>query len=147
MTPLNIRIIKEDYKKTLGLSDDTAYELAVMTKGYAFAFQAFGKYMWDSESKELTEKVKLQVDEALAQKVYDKIWSELAQRDRWFMRFIVQKDTTSATELLEITKKKHNEWSEPRKRLIEKGIIDGSVRGVITVRLPRFKEFVENRGE
>ncbi len=81
MTPLNMGIIKEDYKKTLGLSDDTAYELAVMTKGYAFAFQAFGKYMWDSGSKELTEKVKLQVDEALAQKVYDKIWSELAQRE------------------------------------------------------------------
>lgn len=34
-----------------------------------------------------------------------------------------------------------------KKTLIEKGIIDGSVRGVITVRLPRFKEFVENRGE
>ena len=147
MTPLNIGIIKEDYKKTLGLSDDTAYELAVMTKGYAFAFQAFGKYMWDSGSKELTERVLLQVDEALAQKVYDKIWSELAQRDRWFLKFIVQKDTMSATELLEITKKKHNEWSEPRKRLIEKGVIDGSVRGVITVRLPRFKEFVENKGE
>ena len=33
MTPLNIGIIKEDYKSTLGLSEKTAHELATMTKG------------------------------------------------------------------------------------------------------------------
>ena len=51
----------------------------------------------------------------------------------------------SATELLEMTKKKHNEWSEPRKRLIGKGVIDGSVRGAISLKLPRFKEYVANK--
>ena len=35
----------------------------------------------------------------------------------------------SVDELLEMTHKNHNEWSSPRARLIEKGIIDGSVRG------------------
>ena len=49
------------------------------------------------------------VDDALAQKVYDKI------------------------------------WSEPRKRLIEKGVIDGSIRGKIVLRLPRFKEYVNSK--
>ena len=39
-------------------------------------------------------------------------------------------------------KKKHNEWSVPRKKLSEKGIIDVETRGQISVRLPRFKEFV-----
>lgn len=144
MTPLNIGVIKEDYKETLSISDDTAYNLAVMTKGYAFAFQAFGKYMWEEKAKEITPKVMALIDEALAVKVYDKIWSELKERDKWFMKFIAQKDTMDVTELLEITKKKHNEWSEPRKRLIEKGIIDGSVRGKIVVRLPRFKEYINN---
>ena len=50
----------------------------------------------------------------------------------------------SASELLKITNKKHNEWSEPRKRLSEKGIIDTKTRGQILVRLPRLKEFLEN---
>ena len=50
-----------------------------------------------------------------------------------------------ASELLEITNKKHNEWSETRKRLREKGIIDVKTRGMITVKLPRFKEFVDNQ--
>ena len=61
------------------------------------------------------------------------------------MSFIEKKDTISATELLELTKTSHNEWSEPRKRLIEKGILDGSERGVVKVKLPRFKEYVESR--
>lgn len=144
MTPLNIGIIKEDYKETLGLSDDVAYDLAIMTKGYAFAYQAFGKYMWTRKSKQITPIVLAEVDEALARKVYDKIWSELTPKDKWYMSFIAQKDTMSATELLEITKKSHSDWSEPRKRLIEKGLIDGSVRGKITLKLPRLKEYIKN---
>lgn len=143
MTPLNIGVIRENYKETLHLPQETAETLARMTKGYAFAYQAFGKYMWDSGGKEITDMVLAQVDEALSEKVYEKIWSELSKRDRWFLSFIVQKETMSVEELLKITKKKHNEWSEPRKRLIEKGIIDGSIRGEISLRLPRFKEFVE----
>ena len=144
MTPLNIGVIKEDYKQTLGLSDEVAYDLAVMSKGYAFAYQAFGKYMWDEKSKTITPMVLARVDDALAQKVYDKIWSELTPKDRWYLGFIVQKDSMDASELLELTKKTHKDWSEPRKRLIEKGVIDGSIRGKITLKLPRFKEYVES---
>ena len=143
MTPLNIMVIKEDYKKTLGLNDDVALELATLTKGYAFAYQAFGKYMWELGEKKISSMVLALVDEALSQKVYEKIWSELSELDRWFLTFIVEKDQMTATELLEITKKKHNEWSIPRKRLIDKGIIDGSKRGIISLKLPRFKEFVQ----
>ena len=144
MTPLNLRMIREDYRKTLKLSTETADTLAHMTKGYAFAYQVFGKYMWASKEKQITETVLAQADEALAKMVYEKIWSELAPRDRWFMHFLVQKDRMSVEELLAMTKKKHNEWSEPRKRLAAKGIIDISKRGSISMILPRMKEFVEN---
>jgi hypothetical protein len=116
-----------------------------MTKGYAFAYQAFGKFMWEAKAKKITGVVVAQVDEALAVKVYDKIWSELTQRDKWFLRFIVTKDSMPATELLELTKKSHSEWSEPRKHLIDKGIIDGSIRGMISLKLPRLKEYVESK--
>ena len=115
-----------------------------MTTGYAFAYQAIGKYMWESGDKQISKTVLALVDEALAEKVYDKIWSELREKEKWYLSFIVKKDTISATELLELTKTSHNEWSEPRKRLIEKGIIDGAERGVVKVKLPRFKEYVES---
>lgn len=147
MTPLNITYIRDDYKNTLQISYEEAEKMAYMTKGYAFAYQTLGKYMWDSKGKELTTEVLRQFDEVLAQKVYRKIWSELAPNDRWFLKFIVQKDSMTASELLEMTKKTHSEWSVPRKRLSEKGIIDADTRGVIAIKLPRFKEFIDGQVE
>ncbi len=145
MTPLNITYIRDDYKNTLQISYEEAEKMAYMTKGYAFAYQTLGKYMWDSKGKELTTDVLRQFDDVLAQKVYRKIWSELAPNDRWFLKFIVQKDSMTASELLEMTKKTHSEWSVPRKRLSEKGIIDADTRGVIAIKLPRFKEFIDGQ--
>lgn len=147
MTPLNHTFIRNDYEKTLNVSREVAEKMATITKGYAFAYQALGKYMWDLNAQDITEEVLALLDETLAQKVYRKIWSELAPRDKWFLEYIVKKDKMSATELLEMTNKKHNEWSEPRKRLTEKGIIDTKIRGQIIVCLPRLKEFVENETE
>ena len=144
MTPLNHTFIRNDYEKTLNVSREVAEKMATITKGYAFAYQALGKYMWDLNAQDITEEVLALLDEALAEKVYRKIWSELAPRDKWFLEYIVKKDKMSAAELLEMTNKKHNEWSEPRKRLTEKGIIDTKIRGQIIVCLPRLKEFVEN---
>lgn len=144
MTPLNYTSIRKDYEKTLGVEREVAEKMAILTKGYPFAYQALGKYMWDEKAKDITETVLQKLDEALAEKVYNKIWSEMSENDRLFMRFIAQKDEMQASELLELTHKKHNEWSEPRKRLKEKGIIDVATRGLIKQRLPRFKEYIEN---
>lgn len=145
MTPLNMTYIRDDYIKTLNVSFDVAENMAFMTKGYAYAYQALGKYMWDTESKKLTKEVLQMFDEVLFDKVYKKIWSELAPKDRWYLSFIVKKDSMESTELLEITKTTHSEWSVPRSRLKDKGIIDVSKRGTIALKLPRFKEFVEEQ--
>jgi predicted AAA+ superfamily ATPase len=143
MPPLNITYIRDDYQKTLGISYEEAEKMAFITKGYAYAYQTLGKYMWDSNGKELTEEVLRRFDDMLADKVYKKIWSELAPNDKLFLRFIAQKDSMPVSELLELTKKKHSDWAIPRERLNEKGIIDVQNRGVISIKLPRFKEFVD----
>lgn len=143
MTPLNITYIRDDYEKTLGISFDEAEKMAYLTKGYAYAYQALGKYMWDLCAKTLTNEVLRLFDEVLSDKVYKKIWSELAAKDRWFLQFIVQKDSMEADELLKLAKTSHSVWSVPRARLKEKGIIDVAQRGKISVLLPRFREFVE----
>ncbi|MDO4960429.1 MAG: ATP-binding protein [Eubacteriales bacterium] len=144
MTPLNRGLIRASYKKTLGLTDEVSSEMAEITNGYAFAYQALGKYMWDLKAKEVTDEVLIYFDAALSESVYNKIWSELTERDRYFLHFIVKKNPMPAAELLKLSGKRHNEWSEPRKRLKEKGIIDTTTRGMISLCLPRFKEFVEN---
>ena len=145
MKPLNYTIIRSDYMKTLGVDREVAEEMAAITKGYAFAYQALGKYMWESGEKEITEEVLARLDEALAEKVYEKIWSELTPKERWFLGFIVRKETMPVSELLELTKQQKNEFSKPRHKLKRKGIIDTSVRGMLTIRLPRFREFVEEQ--
>ena len=147
MTPLNITYIREDYEKTLKVSFEEAEKMAYLTKGYAYAYQALGKYMWDCKADRLTEEVLQLFDEILFDRVYRKIWSELAPKDRWYLGFICRKDSMDATELLEITKTTHSEWSVPRARLKEKGIIDVSKRGMISIKLPRFKEFIETQAD
>ncbi len=145
MKPLNHTIIRSDYMKTLNVSEETADSLAAITKGYAFAYQALGKYMWDSGEKEITDEVLARLDEALSEKVYQKIWSELSQKERWYLGFIVNKEKMPVNELLEITGQNKSQFSKPRQGLKRKGIIDTSVRGMISIRLPRLKEFVESQ--
>lgn len=143
MTPLNITYIRDDYQNTLEISYEEAEKMAYITKGYAYAYQTLGKFMWDSKGKELTEDVLRKMDDMLSDKVYKKIWSELAPNDKLFLRFIAQKDSMPVNELLELTHKNHSDWSVPRQRLSEKGIIDTQNRGIVAIRLPRFKEFID----
>jgi hypothetical protein len=145
MTPLNITYIRDDYKNTMKLSFEEAEKMAFITKGYAYAYQVLGKYMWDSGKKTLTTEVLHKLDEVLSDKVYKKIWDELAPKDKWFLQFIICKDTMSAEELLSMAKTNHSQWSVPRSRLSEKGIIDVQSRGMISICLPRFREFVESQ--
>ncbi len=44
-------------------------ELCFFSKEYAFAYQAFGKYMWDEGGDKISDMVLAQVDNALASKV------------------------------------------------------------------------------
>ena len=145
MKPLNLTIIRADYMKTLGVDLEVAEKLAYLTKGYAFAYQVLGKYMWDSGEKDLNDIVLARFDEALSEKVYQKIWSELTPKERWYLGFIVQKDSMSVNELLEITGQNKNHFIRARQGLRKRGVIDTSIRGVLSIKLPRLKEFVEEQ--
>ena len=144
MEPLNLTLIADRYSKVLGIDREKAMDMAIITKGYPFAYQAMGKYVWDEEKHEVTDEVLTKFDEALSHYVYKKIWSELSEKDKWFMSYIVKKDIMPVSELLEITKQKKNEFSQYRERLKDKGIIDVSDRGMIKLKLPRFNAFVQN---
>lgn len=144
MEPLNYTLIREDYKKKLGLKPEIAEQLATMTKGYAFAYQALGKYMWELEADEITDEVLLKMDAALADGAYRIIWRELTETERFYISYISQKDKMDVSELLEMTKKQGSDWSRPRKSLLEKELISSEQRGVISFSLPRFYEFICN---
>ena len=143
MEPLNLTLISERYSKIFDIGTDEAMEMAMLTKGFPFAYQAIGKYVWEDPAHKVTENVLRKYDEALAHYVYGKIWDELSEKDKWYMSFIVQKETMPVSELLEVTGQKKNEFSQYRARLRDRGLIDVSSRGVIKCRLPRFDVFVK----
>ena len=145
MEPLNLTLIADRYSKVFGIEKEKAMDMAIITKGYPFAYQALGKYVWEEKKHEVTDEVLIKFDEALSHYVYKKIWSELSEKDKWFMSFIVQKDIMPVSELLEISKQKKNEFSQYRERLQEKGLIDVSERGLIKLKLPRLNAFVANQ--
>lgn len=145
MTPLSPNLVMKSYMKTLDISEDQAYKMAKLTKGYPFAYQALGKYVWDNPNRTLSEDVMDKFDESLETYAYNKIWDEMSPMDRYYMTFIAQKEEIRTSELLEMSGKKKNEFSQYKTRLTEKGIIDASKRGIISITLPRFKEFVNRK--
>lgn len=144
MEPLNMTLIADRYSKTMGIKQDTAMEYALITKGYPFAYQALGKYLWEDDTHMINNEILAKFDEALRHYVYEKIWSELSPKDRWYMSFIVQKKEMHVAEILELAKEKKNEFSQYRARLRDKGLINTNTHGMVSFRLPRFDVFVKN---
>ena len=144
MEPLNLTRIAERYRDILKVDNEKAMDMAIMTKGYPFAYQALGKYLWEDEHHEMNEQVLIKYDEALSHYVYKKLWSELSPKDRWYMSFIVKKESMETGELLKICGQKKNEFSQYRERLRDKGLINANARGIVSFKLPRFDVFVEN---
>jgi len=144
MEPLNITIIADRYSKTMKINYEQAMECALITKGYPFAYQALGKYLWEDDKHQLSIEILAKLDDALNHYVYSKIWAELSPKDKWYMSFIVQKEKMSVSEILELSKEKKNEFSQYRARLRDKGLINADSYGEISFRLPRFDVFVKN---
>lgn len=144
MEPLNLTLIAERYGKVFGISRDEAMDLAIVTRGYPFAYQALGKYLWESKDHKMDESVIIKLDEALRHYVYEKIWAEMSEKDRMYMSVIVKKDRMTTAELLEISGQKKNEFSQYRVRLRDKGQINVTNRGIVSFCLPRFDVFVHN---
>ena len=144
MSPLNLTLVRSDYQEKLNVTREVAEKMAYMTKGYAFAYQALGKYMWEADAKDITDDVMNKVDAALADGSYSIIWRELSESERFYVSYLCKKDSMDVSELLELTQRSSSDWSRPRKRLLDKEIIKSSARGKIEMILPRFSEFIEN---
>ena len=132
--------ITTSYRSVFDISPSEAVEMAKLTKGYPFAFQILGYLKW--ETNDDLEKLLPKFDEELIIYAYEKIWSELSELDRKIVYVIstgVYK-TGEIREKLSISPQLLNTY---RKRLMERGVVNGSVRGELTLALPRFEEYIE----
>lgn len=133
------------YEKYLQLPKDQARKLAELTRGYSFAFQVLGYFTFRKDGK--MEAALPEARQYLDEYVYDKIWSELSPRELELVSHIALHDHKEVSKLKEDLNLAGNQFSVYRDRLIKKGILDGSRRGMVTFALPFFEDYIREHTE
>ena len=122
------------------IDDETADEMARLTRGYSYAFQVLGYIRWENKSKSL-EEILPQYDQYLDEYVYSKIWSELSANDKRVIIEMSKSRETRVTAIREALGMSTSEFSVYRDRLKRKGLINTADYGRISLILPRFEEY------
>jgi len=141
LQPLNLSSIAYNYKVTFHIPETEAREMADMTNGYSFAFQALGWLRWQYPDQK--EYVYVQYRQILNEYVYEKVWSELSRKDRTVAYAIAKSETGKIDEIRQLLNMTSSQFNPYRKRLIDKGILDGRERGYVKFVLPLFAEYVK----
>ncbi|MBQ8923437.1 MAG: AAA family ATPase [Lachnospiraceae bacterium] len=139
LKPLNIGNIADNYRKNFNVDTDTANKMAVLTKGYSFAFQVLGYFTWknDGDYKKAIPDFRSYLEDY----VYEKVWDEMSQGDRKFVYGAAKSKDGKAKTIKDILSIENNEYSVYRDRLIKRGIINGSEHGYVRFTLPLFDEY------
>ncbi len=139
LEPLSIPAMTTSYRTVFQIPAEEAVAMARLTKGYPFAFQILGYLKWEMNTE--LEDLLPKFDEELTIYAYEKIWSELSELDRKIVYVISLgfHKTCDIRERLSISPQLLNLY---RKRLMERGVVDGSKRGELTLALPRFEEYI-----
>lgn len=137
--PLNLSAIEAKYKENFNINDETAKKMAILTKGYAFAFQALGYLTYKHNANYLEALTEYR--QYLEQYSYNKIWSELSLKEKEILYGIAKSDSNNVYNILNNIKVDANYFNQYRRRLIDKGILISIARGTLNFALPLFKEF------
>jgi len=144
LPPLNLNQIAARYEAVFSLPHDRAAALAELTKGYSFAFQALGFVMWNKGTSDTD--FMLEYRQILEEYVYEKIWSELSNKDKLILYGLALSSSGKISEVNALLGLKTDEINQYRKRLIRKGIVDAESRGYLQFTLPLFEQFVIDQG-
>ncbi len=139
LKPLNLQAIASEYKKIFSLDNENAKNMAALTRGYPFAFQVLGYLTWQNNGT--YENVLDRYELYLSEYVYDKIWSELSQKDREVARGIATAGEGSTKLIREQLNMTQNEFNPYRKRLLKNGLIYADTRGSVRFTLPLFDKY------
>lgn len=141
MKPLDLHAIVHQYRELLHATREQAVALARFTEGYAYAYQVLGELCFKADKNEIDEKMENDFDDAMAPQ-YDLIWSTLTEAEQELVKIIVNSDSGAIKEIKEKMQKPAG-FASLRDRLLKKHLLVSEARGVLSVPLPRFKEYVE----
>lgn len=145
LEPLDLVSIAKSYQKVLNIPEKRSNELAKLTLGYSFAFQALGYIYWNAMPVEDIQSILPDYDAMLSNSAYSKMWQEMSAGDHALCLAIADCPGNRVQDIKnQLGEKDGNRFNQRRIRLKNKGIINTSERGKIVFALPRFKEFVRN---
>ncbi len=137
LEPLSIHQMTKQYQKVFDIETSLAGQLARITKGYAFAFQALGLLYYEYAGEMPLEQIVLKLDDMLDDYVYRKIWESLSSLDRDVLRCMSENEIRGK-DICDKIGMTAGTFSKYRDRLIKKGLITSTRHGYVTLVLPRF---------
>lgn len=137
--PLNITTIAKNYRKNCKVTDEEAVHMAKMTRGYSFAFQVLGYFVFEQGA--FTKNAVSVYREYLEDYVYEKVWDELSGKDKEVVYGIAKTPSGRVNDVRALLHMETNQFNPYRKRLIKKGIIEGKTYGYVHFQLPFFENY------
>lgn len=137
LEPLSLLQITRQYQHIFSVDTETAKTLAKITKGYAFAFQAFGLLYFDYKDTLPLEEIILKFDDMLDDFVYKKIWSGLSEQDRRVV-LAISDEKSKVSDVCKKLNMTSSTFSKYRERLMNRGLIQTNQHGYVELILPRF---------
>ncbi len=142
LEPLSLPAITLEYQNVFDISKDEATKMAKLTNGYAFAYQVLGYMFYESKNRVLDKDFIQKYDQYLWSNRYNKFWTDLTDVERNFLKSLANSKSGSKEEMINSKLIKESNYSQYRKRLIEKGLIYQPKYDCLDFVLPRFREFI-----
>lgn len=142
LEPLGLPSIALEYKTIFNIPQNLASEMAKLTNGYAFAYQVLGYLFYEDEKRKINDIFLQKYDSYLWNNGYNKFWNDLTQNEKNFLIALSLCKDGTKNEILEKNIISESNYSQYRKRLIEKGLIVSNKYGSVSFVLPRFDGFI-----
>lgn len=148
MQPLNNRDMENAYLDVFDGNFAIAHNMALLTKGYSYAFQLLGDiYYRHLKRQQLTpsmqnfNEILVQYEITLFNNAYQKIFADISDGDRKYLVSIL--NHPKLADAAKFLGKNVSYTSQYRKRMIDRNIIKATTYGKVQYTLPLFDKFIE----
>ena len=141
LQPLSMYKIARQYESILHVTEEKAKELAGITKGYAFAFQALGMLCYEQGDLDSLDSILIELDSMLDEYVYRKIWESLTGQEKKVLRAMTE-PRMRVGDICKVAGMDSSNFSKYRDRLIKRGILSAPEYGKLEMALPRFETII-----
>lgn len=160
LNPLDVESIKNSYshifkEANYQLELPTVLYMTKQTKGFAYAFQLLGYWVWKAANeqnnniitKETVASILDQYISDLFRNVYYKVYHEMTEKERQFVQAMVKigQPKVKAQKIGQEMKKQPGYISVYRRKLIDDQIITPASYGYVQFMLPFFDRFIEEQ--